>query len=245
MKISKKLSAKYGISVRSAKGYIHEGLVSLNGIVVRKDTDTQDEDFLLNLPEKEKIDPKPYLLADFGDVVFFDKPAFMHSERHRIDDEPTMQDVVESYDADLTLISRLDYMTDGVIAAVRKDVRVVSQSKIYLAVVCGEMRATVTIDNIIDADKRTKVKVTDEHGGNRTVFTPLKFSNGLTLVQAEMEKASRHQLRAYLSYLKYPISGDKTYDGCEHKRIMLHCKSATINGFSAESRLTEKFTNFL
>lgn len=245
MKISKKLSVKYGISVRSAKDYIHEGLVSLNGTVVRKDTDTQDEDFLLKMPEKLKIDPKPYLLADFGDVIFFDKPAFMHSERHRVYDEPTMQDVAESCDADLTLISRLDYMTDGVIAAVRKGVSVVSQSKTYLAVVCGEMRETVIIDNIIDADKRRKVKVTEEHGGNRTVFTPVRFSNGFTLVQADMEKAARHQLRAFLSHLGFPILGDALYGGSDHVRIMLHCKSATVNGFTAESHLTLSFSGFI
>lgn len=245
MKISKKLSAKYGISVRSAKDYIHEGLVSLNGAVFRKDADTHDEDFILNLPEKPKIDPKSYVLEDIGDVVFFDKPAFMHSERHRVDDEPTMQDVTEGYCADLTLISRLDYMTDGVIAAVRKGVNVVSQSKTYLAVVCGEMRETVIIDNIIDADKRRKVKVTEEHGGNRTVFTPVSFSNGFTLVQADMEKAARHQLRAYLSHIGFPILGDTLYGGAEHTRIMLHCKSTAVNGFTAESRLSANFLDFI
>ncbi len=245
MKISKKLSAKYGISVRSAKDYIHEGLVTFNGTVVRKDTDTHDEDFLLNLPEKLKVDPKPYLLADFVDVVFFDKPAFMHSERHRVDDETTVQDVAESYCADLTLISRLDYMTDGVIAAVRKGVSVVSQSKTYLAVVCGEMRGNVTIDNIIDADKCKKVKITNEHGGNRTVFTPVSFSNGFTLVQADMEKAARHQLRAFLAHIGHPILGDTLYGRTEHTRIMLHCKSATINGFTAESQITFNFTDFI
>lgn len=245
MKISKKLSAKYGISVRSAKDYIHEGLVTLNGAVVRKDTDTPEENFLLKLPEKMKIDPKPYLLADFGGIVFFDKPAFMHSERHRLDDEPTIQDIAENYDADLTLISRLDYMTDGVITAVHKDLKVISQSKTYLAVVCGEMSESITIDNIIDADKRRKVRVSDEHGGNRTVFIPIIYSNGLTLVQADMEKAARHQLRAYLSHIGFPILGDTLYGGTEHTRIMLHCKSTTVNGFTAESRLTVNFSDFI
>ena len=241
MKISKKISLKYGISVRSAKDCIREGFVSQGGITVRKDTDTPDDDFLLEMPKKIKTDPKPYILSDSGDVIFFDKPVFMHSERHRIDDETTMQDIVESCDGSLTLISRLDYMTDGVIAAIRNGVTIKTQSKLYLAYVCGEMRETVIIDNKIDADKRKKVKVTEEHGGNRTVFTPLRFTYGLTLVQAEMEKAARHQLRAYLAYLGHPILGDVLYGGDEHPRIMLHCKSTTVNGFSAESRLTQDF----
>jgi 23S rRNA-/tRNA-specific pseudouridylate synthase len=241
MKISKKVSEKYGISVRSAKDYIHEGLVCHDGIVVRKDIDSVDDDFLLKLPEKMNIDPKPYLLADFGDVVFFDKPSFMHSERHRIGDEITMEDIAKNFDPTLRLISRLDHMTDGVIASVRGDVEIISQKKTYLAYVCGEMKETVTLDNIIDADKRKKVKVTEIHGGNSTVFTPLKYENGFTLVQAEIEKATRHQLRAYLSYLNHPILGDISYGGKEHLRIMLHCKSSIINGFYSESRLTENF----
>jgi len=241
MKISKKISLKYEISVRSAKDYIHEGLVTLNGAVIRKDTDTPDDDFQLDMPKKTETDPKPYILKDCGDVVFFDKPAFMHSERHRIGDRTTMQDIAESYDSSLTLVSRLDHMTDGVISAVQHGAKITSQSKIYLAYVCGEMSETVIMDNIIDADKRKKVKVTEELGGNRTVFTPVQYSNGLTLVQAEIEKASRHQLRAYLAYLKHPILGDTLYGGDEHTRIMLHCKSTSINGFSAESRLTQDF----
>lgn len=244
MKISKKLSVKYGISARSAKQYILEGLVTLNGKPVRKDTDCIDEDFELKIPEKQKTEPEKYLLADSGDVIFFDKPVFMHSERHRIDDPVTMEDILAAYSHEHKLISRLDFTTDGVIAAVRKGVEVVSQKKIYLAYVSGKMTGSVTVDNLIDAGKRTKVKITDLSGGNRTVFTPLSYKNGFTLVQAEIEKAARHQLRAFLAHLRHPIAGDTLYGGTEHCRIMLHCAFTEINGFSANSRLTDSFYLF-
>ncbi len=104
------------------------------------------------------------------------------------------------------------------------------------------MKDTVTIDNLIDADKKEKkVKVLDRSGGYRTKFTPLEFKDGFTLVQAEMAMAARHQLRAYLAHLGHPIVGDFVYGDGGHERVMLHCKETFVNGFPGASNLTKDF----
>ncbi len=80
----------------------------------------------------------------------------MHTDLQKPDDPLTMQDVLHQFSQDFNFISRLDYTTDGIICAVREDFYVFETRKVYLAYVHGEMKDTVTIDNLIDADKKKK-----------------------------------------------------------------------------------------
>lgn len=242
MRISKIISEKYDISVRQAKKCLQEGLVSLDGRKLKKDAEYENGELELAAPSKRPdADPSDYIVREFDHIVYFDKPAFIHTDIHSPDDPLTMQDILRCYSGKFSFISRLDYTTDGVMAAVRHGFFVFETKKIYMAYVLGEMKETVTMDNPIDAEKRKKVKVLDGNGGNRTVFTPLSFKNGITLVQAEMENAARHQLRAYLAYLGHPIAGDSLYGTDERERIMLHCKETYVNRFPGISNLTDNF----
>lgn len=245
MKLSKIIAEKFKISGRAARAYVKNGNVTINGAVHTKDNDVPDGDIELNInADHSDIDTAKYLISDHGNVVFFEKPVFMHSERHKPDDPVTMEDIVRAYSPDLELISRLDYSTDGIIAAIRKGTDVRQVSKTYYAWVSGIFSKTVTMDNIINADKRKKVKVTDQSGGNRTIFTPVKSTENMTLVMAQIETASRHQLRAYLAYLGFPIIGDTLYGGAEHDRIFLHCWRTEVNNISECSTTNTTFFNF-
>lgn len=244
MRISRKLSEKYGLSVRTAKQYIRDGAVTVGGQTVTKDLDDDSDPVLTAAAERPEVNPADYIVREFENLVFFDKPAFMHTDLQKPDDPLTMHDVLAAFSPDFEFISRLDYTTDGVICAVRKDFFVFETKKVYLAFVDGEMKEKTVMDNLIDADKKKKVRVLDEPGGYKTVFTPLSFENGRTLVQAEIEKAARHQLRAYLAHLGHPIVGDALYGGSEHTRIMLHCRETYVNRFPGISKLTEKFSCF-
>ncbi|PLX69912.1 MAG: hypothetical protein C0603_02965 [Denitrovibrio sp.] len=242
MKISKVIADHYGFSVRLAKKYIKEGIVSLDGVIVKKDEDIESGNLSLAKEfERPECNPSDYIVTEFENLVFFDKPAFMHTDLQKPDDPLTMQDVLHQFSHDFKFISRLDYTTDGIICAVREDFFVFDTKKIYLAYVHGEMKDIATIDNLIDADKKKKVKVLDQAGGHKTTFTPLEFKDGYTLVQAEMVMAARHQLRAYLAYLGHPIVGDFVYGDGGHKRVMLHCKETFVNGFPGASNLTKDF----
>lgn len=242
MKLSKIVAEKYGISVRAAKDSILHGKVSIDGTPRRKDTEAEGCDPVLSVVTHGDIEPKQYLISDCGDVVFFEKPLFMHSERQRPDDPLTMQDVAAAYSDDLELISRLDWSTDGVIAAVRKGVRITSQHKTYLAWVDGNFDRKIAMDNIIDADKRKKVRVTNERGGNMTIFFPVRQADGRTLVRAELEKATRHQLRVFLAHLGHPICGDSLYGGSGYERILLHCSCTVVNNISICSSENNEFS---
>jgi len=246
MKISKVLADHYGFSVRLAKKYIKEGVVSLDGNVVKKDEEIDSGTLTLAKEfERPACNPYDYVVKEFENLVFFDKPAFMHTDLQKPDDPLTMQDVLHQFSQDFRFISRLDYTTDGLICAVREDFFVFETKKVYLAYVHGDMKDSVTIDNLIDADHKQKVKVLNQSGGHKTVFTPLEFVNGCTLVKAEMNMAARHQLRAYLAHLGYPIVGDFLYGTASNSRIMLHCKETYVNGFPGASNLTDQFIQSL
>lgn len=244
MRISKILAEKYDISVRTAKKYIKDGAASLDGRITRKDGDYVRGELTLNITFAEKcFSAESYLIADFGNIIFFDKPVNMHSERHKPDDSLTVSDVVERYKSGYNLISRLDYTTDGIIAAAKEGYEPSVIKKTYLAVVCGNFESEAYADYLIDAEKRTYVKISAEHGGNTTKFSPVRHKNGLTLVKAEFSKASRHQLRAYLAHIGFPILGDSAYGGHEFSRVMLHSAEAEIDGIKANSGLTSAFAH--
>lgn len=244
MRFSKILAEKYDISVRTAKRYIKDGFVSLDGRIIKRDEDYAEGELTLCVNATETdISVESYLIADFGNIVYFDKPVNMHSERHKPDDGITVSDIVTKYHSGFHLISRLDFTTDGIIAAVEDGYEPKEIHKVYLAVVCGNLEKPIQVDFLIDAEKRTHVKIAAEHGGNVTTFTPMEHNDNFTLVRAEFSKASRHQLRACLSHLGYPILGDKAYGGQEFDRIMLHSTEIEIDGVKASSTLTEEFLN--
>jgi 23S rRNA-/tRNA-specific pseudouridylate synthase len=244
MKISKAAAEKFEISVRLAKSYLKDGKISINGNIIKKDKEYTDGELALSVEtERPKVDPSQYIVREFDHIVYFDKPAFMHSERHKPDDPLTMQDVLEAYSKDFEFITRLDYMTDGVITAVQKGFFVFETKKEYLAYVEGEFAETVEINKLIDVSRKNKVVVTEEEGGYKTVLTPVEYKDGFTLVKCEFEKGVRHQLRAYLSYLGNPIVGDPLYGSGEYYRVMLHCKATYANRFPGISKLTEDFIN--
>lgn len=242
MRLSKLLADKYGISVRTAKKYIREGMVAVDGETIKKDPETESDNIVLNaVTKRPDADFSKYLIREFDNLVFFDKPSFMHTDLQKPDDPLTMEDVLSAYSEDFEYISRLDYTTDGVICAVRKGFFVFETKKVYLAYVKGEFKDEITMDNKIDAEKRKAVRVLSEPGGYPAKFTPIEYKAGCTLVRAEVENAARHQLRAYLAHIGHPIIGDGLYGDGGFSRILLHCKETFVNRFPGISELTENF----
>ena len=152
----------------------------------------------------------------------------MHSERNTISDSLTVSDIYKNF-PDFKPLSRLDYEADGVIGIISKNIPLNNISKSYYAVVCGDFKSNITLSNKIDADNKQKVKVLEDNGGFPAVIKKVSSNGKYSLVSVALEKAARHQVRAFLSYLHFPILGDKLYGGANFKRLCLHCFSYTIN----------------
>ncbi|QAR34495.1 hypothetical protein EP073_08125 [Geovibrio thiophilus] len=243
MRLSARLSEIYGISRRNAKKYITGGRVSLNGKIIRKDIeDAEDENPLLKLrPAEQVTDADSFVISIKDNVIFYYKPPFIHSERHTPEDCTTISDLVPETHR---LISRLDYETDGILAAVESEAEIHELGKVYIAVVEGMFPDALNMDNAIDAAKRKKVKVLDHKGETPVEFSRRSILHGCSVVQAELKQANRHQLRAYLAHLGFPIIGDKLYGGRDFPRLMLHCEYTSVNKIEETSKRSDNFLDY-
>lgn len=230
MRLSVFIAQKYNISRRTAKEYIKNGFVISGKSIITKDIDILgNEDIILNVPQNNiSYNLNDYIIYQDNNYIFFYKPPFMHSERNTISDSLTVSDIYKNF-PDFKPLSRLDYEADGVIGIISKNIPLNNISKSYYAVVCGDFKSNITLSNKIDADNKQKVKVLEDNGGFPAVIKKVSSNGKYSLVSVALEKAARHQVRAFLSYLHFPILGDKLYGGANFKRLCLHCFSYTIN----------------
>lgn len=230
MRLSVYIAQKYNISRRTAKEYIKNGFVISGKSIITKDIDILgNEDIILNVSQNNiSYNLNDYIIYQDNNYIFFYKPPFMHSERHTISDSLTVSDIYKNF-PDFKPLSRLDYEADGVIGIISKNIPLNNISKSYYAVVCGDFKSNITLSNKIDADNKQKVKVLEDNGAFPAVIKKVSSNGKYSLVSVALEKAARHQVRAFLSYLHFPILGDKLYGGANFKRLCLHCFSYTIN----------------
>lgn len=124
------------------------------------------------------------------------------------------------------LIFRLDRETSGVVV-VAKDAALASKlqtamqerrvGKRYLAILTGELREAVTVNQPLGPDRASPVFVKScvvEGPDSQTAVThyePLVSGGGYTLVRVRLETGRKHQIRAHAQWLGYPVVGDKIY----------------------------------
>lgn len=122
------------------------------------------------------------------------------------------------------LIFRLDRETSGVVLFA-KDERAASRlqrammdgrfRKTYLAVLVGELRESVAVDQPLGDDEHSPVfvKTTVRPDGKaaRSFFRPLVAGGGFTLAEVRIETGRKHQIRAHAQWLGFSVVGDKIY----------------------------------
>ncbi len=124
------------------------------------------------------------------------------------------------------MIYRLDRETSGVMVfaknsamAGRLQTAVEGRrvSKLYLAILCGELRETVVVDAPLGRDlaspivARQAVVRGPEGRPATTEFIPVAQGGGYTLVRVRPRTGRQHQIRVHASALGCPILGDKLY----------------------------------
>jgi 23S rRNA pseudouridine1911/1915/1917 synthase len=87
--------------------------------------------------------------------------------------------------------------------------------KVYLAIVTGQLREPVTVNQPLGDDVHSvvflKSAVTADGQASVTHFTPLASSGGFTLVRVVTETGRKHQIRAHAQWLGHTLVGDKIY----------------------------------
>ena len=231
MRLSVYCAEKFKISRRQVKEAIKNGLISIDKSIIKKDIEiTGTENIIADFNIKQlDYNLSDYLLYKDDNYVFLYKPPFLHSERLHIDDDLTVSDIYKNF-PEYCPLSRLDYEADGIIGMINKNTQLHNISKSYYAFVNGEFPEYIKLSKKIDADDKKKVKVLDNNDtGFPAVMKRIKFNGKVSLIEVTLEKAARHQVRAFSAYLNHSIIGDKLYNGLPFERLCLHCLKYTIN----------------
>lgn len=231
MRLSIYCAEKFKISRRQARQAIKNGLISIDKSIIKKDIEiTGTENIIADFNIKQlDYNLSDYLLYKDDNYVFLYKPPFLHSERLHIDDDLTVSDIYKNF-PEYCPLSRLDYEADGIIGMINKNTQLHNIAKSYYAFVNGEFPEYIKLSKKIDADDKKKVKVLDNNDtGFPAVMKRLKFNGKVSLIEVTLEKAARHQVRAFSAYLNHSIIGDKLYNGLPFERLCLHCFKYTIN----------------
>lgn len=145
---------------------------------------------------------------------------------------------VNSAHYDRGLMYRLDFETSGVLVyiksqsdclKIRAEFNQVVKKKIYRCLVEGECKLAGSFTHYFDSreSKGRRVVVFDESNTEKKGelrLRPLVYDRvaNLTLMEVELLTGLRHQIRAQLAHLGYPLHGDGFYGGLPASRLCLH-----------------------
>jgi 23S rRNA pseudouridine1911/1915/1917 synthase len=188
-------------------------------------------------------------------VVVLCKPCDVHTEPQRPNEPGTLAGFlrrcyprVAEFSAvpGLSLLTRLDYATSGVIPAaltpaafvyLQKEREMGRIEKRYLCLVEGELASAFSIAWSIDDEGGHTVRVRrdrpDADPNRWTHLDPVRSQGGTTLLRATISRGKRHQIRAHLAAAGHPIVGDRRYGsvpaaGPGRNRLMLHSERVTF-----------------
>ena len=111
-------------------------------------------------------------------------------------------------------------------------------SRIYAAVVKGDIPSAGTIDAAIDRNPRNRKKMAVVKGGRSAVshYHLLKRLPGTSYIEVPLESGRTHQIRVHMTHIGYPIVGDLLYGrGPIKKKGLPTAAVAAVNSFPRQA----------
>ena len=167
------------------------------------------------------------------DVVVFNKPPNLptHPSRGHFDD--TLANLFAARYPGTTFrpLNRLDRDTSGLCVCAKNALAASLLAnrieKVYYAAVDGDIRRPGGICAPIGrvSDSIIKREVRDDGQTAQTLFDPVLWGNGRTLLRVTLLTGRTHQIRVHMAHMGYPLCGDDMYGGdcSDIGRQELHC----------------------
>lgn len=238
-KAYKLLALQENISNNEAKDLIDRGLVSVKGkkILIARGLLAPNTRF--NIQQIQKIKE----IFQDENILALEKPTFLTSE-----------EIAKNY-PQWALLHRLDKETSGILLLIKNNsafhlkakeaFRQLKVLKEYTAIVEGilDEECEITAPLIIKKGKTAKVTVSKTNEGQKAIthITPIEISGKRTKLNIKIQTGKTHQIRAHLSYIKYPIIGDILYGARPAKRILLHARHIALLNYDFTSNEPDDF----
>lgn len=192
--------------------------------------------------------PEVQIISENNDFIVLHKPPGIHCHPHDYLDKDTLLNflisigkwealMVNPTHYDRGLLYRLDHETSGVMVLaknektlkyIRENFDTTMKRKFYWAIVEGEFNKDGRWTHHFKATglKGVKQKVLEYeiHDSQEANLSVMKISSNQdkTLVLVNLKTGLRHQIRAQLAQLGFPILGDELYGGRKAQRLFLH-----------------------
>jgi 23S rRNA pseudouridine1911/1915/1917 synthase len=192
----------------------------------------------------------PQINIFYNDEIFLvmDKPANLFVHPLVYDEKNNCLSFLRNYkpaylgvntkNYDRGLLYRLDFETSGVLVYVKNEIayqylrenfKTIAKKKTYLCLVEGECQLSGSFTHYFSSKeiKGKRIVVSDNESkgdGGELSLRSLRYDpkTDTTLMEVDLKSGLRHQIRAQLAHLGFPLRGDLFYGGKEARRLYLH-----------------------
>ena len=206
------------------KKHVSSSSIMVKGDVLCVKAYEQDDD--MYPPVFEDID----VVYEDDFLLVVNKPPFINIYPDDKEKTDSLSNRVSGYyktiglDIPVRYIHRLDFETSGMVVFAKctfilplldYQLSVKEIQRHYLAIVDGKItdKKAHFIDKPIGKDRHHNQRMRVAQGGKdaKTRYISLGSKNNLSLIECQLFSGRKHQIRVHMSYLGYPLLGDKLY----------------------------------
>jgi len=244
-RVDKFISDKLNISRSRIQKLIEDGLVTVNGKVIRASYKTEEADIIMvEIPEVKPVeiiaeDIKIDILYEDEDVIVVNKPKGMVVHPANGNYTGTLVNAIMSHCKDNLsgingeirpgIVHRIDKDTSGVLVIAKNDkahialadqLKEHSMTRVYIAIARGKFKDMAgVIDAPIGRNPKDRKKMGVVTSGRHAVthYKVIKQLDDCAVLEVRLETGRTHQIRVHMTYIGHPLLGDTVYSTGKNK----------------------------